>query len=358
MTRSAIAALIAAGVLEGCTGSAGTQSPLVSMQGPKQLMSGSRREDPRSASCVSKPCIFVANPVAYRRPHARILIYGADASGNVAPLKRIRGKKTELVSPGAVAVDDDRNIYVINSARAHGSSVTVYAAGAGGNVAPIQKISGSNTDLVSPASIAVDASHNIYIEDKDSNERGSGSVTVFAAGANGNVTPIRLISGSNTGLTNTTTGIAVDPNGSIYVGDACCVTGGSVLVYAAGATGNVAPVRTITGPNTGLTAPQGVAVDAGSNVYISNVNNSSVTVYAAGANGDVPPIQTISGANTGLGQPYGLALDAGANIYALNYYPVPGIVVFAAGSNGNVFPIRTISGSKTDLRYPFGIAAR
>ena len=167
----------------------------------------------------------------------------------------------------------------------------------------------------------MDATHNIYIEDKDNSERGSGSVTVFAAGANGNVAPTRVITGSNTGLTNTTTGIAVDAVGNIYVGDACCVTGGSVLVYAAGANGNVAPIRTITGSNTELEYPEGVAVDASSNVYISNVENSSVTVYAAGANGNVAPIQTISGANTGLSQPYGVAVDAKANIYALDYYP-------------------------------------
>ena len=131
MTRPAIAALFAAALIEGCAGSHGAQSALAPMQGSQQPLSSSRSTAPRSASCVLKPCIFVANPSPGRRPHARALIYDGEASGNAAPLNN-PGKKTGLAHPGAVAVDDDRNIYVING-RAAGP-VTVYAAGAGGNV--------------------------------------------------------------------------------------------------------------------------------------------------------------------------------------------------------------------------------
>ncbi len=94
----------------------------------------------------------------------------------------------------------------------------------------------------------------------------------------------------------------MDSNGLIYVANLIggASSFGSITVYAAGATGNVAPVATITGSDTGLSAPQGIAVDGAGNVFVANLTgglleNGSVTVYAAGSNGDVAPINIISG---------------------------------------------------------------
>ena len=93
----------------------------------------------------------------------------------------------------------------------------------------------------------------------------------------------------------------------------------SVTVYAAGANGNVAPVRTISGSATNLDDPEGIALDSDLNTYVVNAHNNSVTVFAAGANGDATPIQTISGSETGLNDPGGIALDSQRNIYVANY---------------------------------------
>ena len=51
-------------------------------------------------------------------------------------------------------------------------------------------------------------------------------------------------------------------------------------------------------------------------VYVANNYGSaagSVTVYAAGATGNAKPIQNISGSNTDLGGPSGIAVDADGN---------------------------------------------
>src|SRR5437868_3910345 len=54
--------------------------------------------------------------------------------------------------------------------------------------------------------------------------------------------------------------------------------GNSVTEYAEGANGNVAPVATISGANTGLSAPEGVVVDLSSGTtFVSNHGNDSVT---------------------------------------------------------------------------------
>ena len=69
--------------------------------------------------------------------------------------------------------------------------------------------------------------------------------------------------------------------------------------YAAGATGNAAPVATIEGAATGLSAPTGVAVDGAGRLYVANETANSVTAYAPSANGNAGPLYSISGASTG-----------------------------------------------------------
>ncbi len=74
--------------------------------------------------------------------------------------------------------------------------------------------------------------------------------------------------------------------------------GNSITAYAPGATGNVTPTLTIAGSNTRLNQPSGVAVDAGGRLYVST-HTDSVVIYAAGATGNATPTATITGSNTG-----------------------------------------------------------
>ena len=79
--------------------------------------------------------------------------------------------------------------------------------------------------------------------------------------------------------------------------------GSSVTEYAVGANGNATPATTISGPDTGLSDPTGVAFDANGDLFVSNPGNDSVTEYAPGASGDAQPVSTLSGAATGLHVP-------------------------------------------------------
>jgi hypothetical protein len=199
--------------------------------------------------------------------HNYVTVYAARANGNKAPIRRIGGSETGMDSaaPESIALDALGNLYVSTGygclGYCNGNSVFVYAAGANGNVAPIRTIYGSQTGLSYSEGIALDASGNIYVVNGAVHGHYSTSLTVYAAGANGNVAPIRTISGSNTRLT-APRGIALDKHGAIYVVN-CCVAHyyySAVLVYAAGANGNVAPIRAISGPYTGQDQPYGIAV--------------------------------------------------------------------------------------------------
>jgi len=114
----------------------------------------------------------------------------------VPPTATIAGGNTGLDNPAGIALDGAGNIYVTN-ATSH--SITVYAAGASGNATPTTTIAGGNTGMFIPVGIALDGAANIYVANARSNF-GVGSITVYAAGASGNATPMATIAGGNTGL--------------------------------------------------------------------------------------------------------------------------------------------------------------
>jgi hypothetical protein len=179
-----------------------------------------------------------------------------------------------------------------------------------------------------------------------------GSILVFPVGASGNVKPTQDITGRNTEIEKPT-GVAVDGSGDIYEVDGS----GGIYEFAAGATGNVSPSAAISGGLTGLANPSGIALDNSNNIYVSNFGNitdpGGVEVFAAGSNGNVAPSAIIAGYSTNLANPSGVAVDGNQNIYATS--ATISINEFAAGSNGNVAPSATISGKKTDLDLPVGV---
>jgi len=254
-------------------------------------------------------------------------------------------------------------LYVANYGADGGNSITVYPVRTTGNVTPIQYLNGSHTQLCNPDDVAVDSSNNMYVANICA-RTGHYSITVYAAGATGNTAPTAVISGSNTGL-NEPEGIALDPvNGDIYVANSNGGPSdrGTVTIYAPGSNGNVAPIGTIAGAATGLDGPGGLTLDQNGNIYVPNVAgggspNNSVTIYAAATVGNVAPTRTIRGSDTKLYAPKQVALDSSSNIYVANDHLAKStITVYAAGANGNVAPIGRISAKKTDQENTDGVA--
>jgi sugar lactone lactonase YvrE len=283
-----------ANVVQFSTNANGNVAPTATIGGAATTIVG-----PRAVARDTAGKIYVADGDS----HA-IDIFAAGASGNVAPTARIVGSNTTLATPRGIGFDGSGNIYISN---AGSDTVVVFAAGANGNVAPIRTIAGALTLIAGPQGIVVGSAGDFYDVQGDSN-----AILYFAAGASGNVAPTRNISGAATTLA-APEGLALDSSNTIYVAS----NGSSVLVFAAGATGNVAPIRSISGSSTTLNTfgARGIALDTAGNIYAggSICGNltipSAVTVFAAGANGNVAPLRQITGALTTLNCMMGISVN-------------------------------------------------
>jgi len=185
---------------------------------------------------------------------SRIAIFAAGSNGNVPPLRTISGPHTGLDHPEGIAIDTNGYIYVTNRPR-NDNSVKVYPPGASGDTAPVRTVRGPHTRLENFVhGIGLDTAGRIYVAISTVSVA-KGEVLVFATGANGDVAPVQEISGSKTEL-NTSEGLAV-LNGRLYVGN---YYADSITVYPTGASGDSPPIQTIAGSNTGLQRPSGVIV--------------------------------------------------------------------------------------------------
>jgi len=297
-----------------------------------------------------------------------ITVYPAGANGSVSPIVTIAGDKTRLGGPKAIAFDSAGNIYVANAAQDSGGhdSVTKYAAGSSGDVAPVAEITGAATKLSSPSGLTVDSSGNIYVANEGSNNGGLDSITVYAAGSIGNAAPSKVISGAAT-LLDRPGGVAVDAKGNIYATSFGAEGNSSVsiLVYSKDGGGNVAPSTSIDGDCAVLSCPGAIALDASANIYVTNPGNiasgdESVAVFThdtvvPGYTGQcLTPAYNIFGPKTGIEQPFGIAVDSTGGIYVANQ-DADSVVVFQTGDNGNVAPTARIA-TDNEIFAPAGVA--
>jgi DNA-binding beta-propeller fold protein YncE len=166
-------------------------------------------------------------------------------------------------------------------------------------------VEGSQTLLATPRGIAFGPDGLLYVANSASN-----SILVFDRGAFGNTPPARRIAGSLTQLAEPT-GLGFDPFGRLYVANASPnpATGfPAVTAYRPGAQDNEPPERRISGPNTGLSVPRGVALDPVGTLYVANSGADSVTVYTPGATEDSRPVRVVVGPRTGLRLPWAVAV--------------------------------------------------
>ena len=278
------------------------------------------------------------------RTDAAILGWPSNATGNVAPAIEISGANTQITNPVALTTDAQGNIYTLNDS---GRDVLIFPAGSNGNVTPAV-LGGSNIPLQASEGVAVDASGQIYVSDFTGLQ-----ILVFAKGATGNTPPIRTISGPNTGLTRPI-GMAFDAQGNLYVAN---YNGGAPIVeFSPTANGNAAPIGTISGSKTTLFGAFNLAITARGGIVVENAATGAIDIFKNGAQGNVKPNVVISGSATGLASVGSVGLDSAGYIYAATHSSgssAAAVRVFKPSASGNAAPIQTLVGTNTLLENPF-----
>lgn len=200
--------------------------------------------------------------------------------------------------------------------------------------ASINTVAGTGTSLAlgAPGAGAVDSQGNIFVADTASNtvlriDAASGAMTTAAG--NGSAGYSGDAAAATSASLNTPAAVAVDAAGNLYIAD----TGNNVVRFVNVDTG---AISTVAGNNTAdykgdggmatvasLSAPRGLVVDAGGNVYVADSGNNVIRKFAR--NG---PITTFAGTGTAgatgdggpatlamLNMPVALAFDLNANLY-------------------------------------------
>jgi DNA-binding beta-propeller fold protein YncE len=220
------------------------------------------------------------------------VVFKRDAQKFDAPIRSVRGPKTEMADPHGIYFDETHNeVFVANH----------------GNFRPTELI--TSYTAYDARESRQERTGNAFSE----TARGRfvpSSLTVYDGDAKGDVPPLRTISGPLSQV-DWPMGVAVDEaSNEIFVannGD------NSVLVFARTASGNVQPKRVIRGPATGIKGPMGVAV-AKDEIWVANFGTHTALVFPRLAAGNVAPRRIVRNApagkeTSGFGNPYAVAYD-------------------------------------------------
>ena len=211
--------------------------------------------------------------------HPQIAVFARLANGNAQTVRRIEGQKTNLNRPiHSIFYDEIHDELVVPSAQ--GQAIMTFRGGVDGEEAPIRIIQGPKTQLVFPDTCTADPVHNeIFVPvDGAGVVEGHPMIYVFDRLAEGDVAPIRKLGGPDTNLGSGIPSIAVDHDLLLTSGR------GGVKIFNRTASGNAKPLRTITGgPKSGTEQLQDAHWIPGTRNFIA-----AARTFGAKTAGDLP----------------------------------------------------------------------
>lgn len=285
-----------------------------------------------------------------------ISAFGDSASGNVAPMNWLGGSNTNITSANGITFDPIENTLLV--ADFYGQKIVVFAVNARGDIAPLRSF--NSPALGQVRKIIPITAHGEYVT------LNFYSLQYFSQSATGTVSALRGTSYQPNLINNAGGLIYLEATDEVAIGDyadlAPSQTEGEVLFFARSDSGAVTPTRRIAGPSTQLGQyVYNLAYDAvhgeihvlcSSNV--AGVPIDKIVTFSASAQGDASPLRVIAGAATGLTASTSLALyefrdELLVTTESYGGAGTPSIIGFARTANGNVAPTRRIGGSNSGV---------
>ncbi|MPW19998.1 hypothetical protein GCT13_24650 [Paraburkholderia sp. CNPSo 3157] len=290
--------------------------------------------------------------------------YSLRANGATEPCQVLQGPHTTLMTAGATVIDRKKSFHVTQFLT--NGTIDIFSRKAEGNEAPSRSFMFDTNDLVS---IAVDSHLNDFVMSVRPSTAG---VLVALANTSGPVSnPIHITDPTISQYES----VAIDSDDNLLVAG-YDIQGTAIIDTFGTSRSITAPplLRSITGPQTGLLSGRGVffsrndmsiAVDPRTDeLFVYNTSTDltqiQVSVFAAKANGDVAPVRTISGPATGITGPglpgNKIAISSDGRLFVAE--PNLRILAFAPGARGNVAPSQVIEDSTPGPVTFGGIAVR
>lgn len=238
-----------------------------------------------------------------------------------------KGTSASFSNPESVAVDSRGNVYVadfnnnmVRKITPDGVVSTLAGSGASGS----SDGTGPSASFRGPDGVTVDSTGNVYVADLNNNVirkiAPSGFVTTIA----GNLTPGYNDGQGAAASFNRPAGMAIDSAGNLYAADTgnnvirkISVTGNVTTFAGSGAEGSTDGIAT----GASFRTPVGLTLDAVGNVFVADAGNNEIRkITSAGvvttlAGSTKPGSANGIGSDASFGSPMGAAIDASSNIY-------------------------------------------
>jgi hypothetical protein len=350
------------------------------VQSPRKLIVYDRQANTPPAATLTEPKRMIAGPKTQMSDNCGLYVdstngeiytmsndisdlmtvYGPGAKGDIAPQRK-------LITPQTVygmAVDEqDQELFM---AIGHPPAVMAFSKTAKGNDPAKRILEGLHTQLAYPHGVTVDPKDQLMFVVNN------GAVADSKDGLAWRRWPI-TIPGSPDPLwgipCNRTPGIDCEYGGEWYrkfegnvykfVGRATVIPGSgrfdppSITVYPLKANGDVAPLRVIQGPKSGLNWPMNLTVDSEhGEAFVANAGGSSITVYRITDTGDVAPVRTLKGTKTGLKNPVGVYIDNKNDELVVSDVRTHSASVFRRTADGDIAPLRIIRSAPIGVDAP------
>jgi hypothetical protein len=265
---------------------------------------------------------------------AGVTYYSPDAVSGAKPLGHLDWNVAHSI-PQYLTFDASGALYLDSyafDADGDPARIDIFAPGAAGGSAPVRTIAGPHTALDSARAMVVDARGFLYVANGVVSG-GPSAILVFAPDASGDVAPVRTISLDTREVGWwLPSGMAMNAKRELVIGDS---SGSSLELLPSDANGATSALasygRSVFGDVTG------VAIDARGRMYVADWSKDAVFTFAA----DGSLIGQIGGTSTGIDAPTDVAIDHAGRVLVAN--GTGGVHIFAAETIGNVAPIAAIS---------------